>query len=500
MEKRIYIIGAGFAGQTIADDIKRKKIFGKVNAFLDDDKSLIGTTIDGVPVLGPISNVASVLGNSAADEAIIAIPSAPTERIREIYETLSHNGFSHIKILPGISQVIEGSAHLVQTREIDPLDILGRTPVAISLKESLNYLRGKRVFITGAGGSIGSELARQLLSGGAERLYLFGHGENSICGIYRELRLLQAEGVGEKATIVPIIGDMRDREYVDYIVRQTKCNVIFHCAAYKHVPMMEENQVAAIENNVFGTKNLLDAALKYKVERFVLISTDKAVAPVSVYGVSKMLCEKLVLDAAAKAAESQAIMFVRFGNVLGSRGSILPMFQNQIKTGGPVTVTDKKMERFFMTIPEACSLVLQTGGVGKNGMSYLLDMGEPIKIIDLAEQIIKFSGLEPYKDIDIKIVGARKGERFTEPLWLKEENPQPTQYQKILELENLPYKTERLEKLLAELEPICFYDCQKPEDFRDKKKLVSLLCEDCKTLKDYYEEVKNDGELHTDLL
>ncbi len=503
MEKRIYIIGAGFAGQTIADDIKRKKIFGKVNAFLDDDKDLIGTTIDGIPVLGPISNVASVLGNSAADEAIIAIPSAPTERIREIYETLYHNGFSHIKILPGISQVIEGSAHLVQTREIDPLDILGRTPVAISLKESLNYLRGKRVFITGAGGSIGSELARQLLSGGAERLYLFGHGENSICAIYRELRLLQSEGVGEKATIVPIIGDMRDREYVDYIIRQTKCNVIFHCAAYKHVPMMEENQVAAIENNVFGTKNLLDAALVHKVDRFVLISTDKAVAPVSVYGVSKMLCEKLVLDAAKQAQEAgsdQAIMFVRFGNVLGSRGSILPMFQNQIKTGGPVTVTDKKMERFFMTIPEACSLVLQTGGVGKNGMSYLLDMGEPIKIIDLAEQIIKFSGLEPYKDIDIKIVGARKGERFTEPLWLKEENPKPTEYQKILELENKPYTSERLECLLQKLKPICFFDKEKAELFRDKKTLVSLLCEDCKTLKEYYEEVENDGELHTDLL
>ena len=503
MEKRIYIIGAGFAGQTIADDIKRKKIFGKVNAYLDDDKALIGTTIDGIPVLGPISNVASVLGNSASDEAIIAIPSAPTERIREIYETLSRNGFSHIKILPGISQVIEGSAHLVQTREIDPLDILGRTPVAISLKESLNYLRGKRVFITGAGGSIGSELARQLLSGGAERLYLFGHGENSICSIYRELRLLQAEGVGEKASIVPIIGDMRDREYVDYIIKQTKCNVIFHCAAYKHVPMMEENQVAAIENNVFGTKNLLDAALKHKVDRFVLISTDKAVAPVSVYGVSKMLCEKLVLEAAKKAEEAksnQAIMFVRFGNVLGSRGSILPMFQNQIKTGGPVTVTDKKMERFFMTIPEACSLVLQTGGVGKNGMSYLLDMGEPIKIIDLAEQIIKFSGLEPYKDIDIKIVGARKGERFTEPLWLKEENPQATQYQKILELENKPYASARLDNLLNSLRPICFFTSGKEELFRNKKLLLSLLCEDCKSLKDYYDEVENDGELHTDLL
>ena len=295
MEKRIYIIGAGFAGQTIADDIKRKKIFGKVNAFLDDDKSLIGTTIDGIPVLGPIKSVASILNNSDMDEAIIAIPSLTVEQTKEIYDTLKKNNFNHIKILPGISQVIDGTAHFVQTREINPLDILGRTPVTISLKQSLSYLRGKRVLITGAGGSIGSELARQLLSGGAERLYLFGHGENSICQIFRELKVLQAEGIGEKATIVPIIGNMRDRQYVDYIIKHTRCNVIFHCAAYKHVPMMEENQVAAIENNVFGTKNLLDAAIKHNVNRFVLISTDKAVAPVSVYGVSKCCVKNLFL-------------------------------------------------------------------------------------------------------------------------------------------------------------------------------------------------------------
>lgn len=497
-EKNLYIIGAGFAGQTIADDIKRKKIFGKVGAFLDDDPKIIGTQIEGIPVLGPIENIAAVLRCKSQDEAIIAIPSAPVEKIRGIYELLKNCGFKNIRILPGISQVVTGSAHLVQTREIDPLDILGRTPVTISLKESLEYLRGKRVLITGAGGSIGSEICRQLLSGGAERLYLFGHGENSIYQIDRELRLLQAEGVGEKAAIVPIIGDMIDRNYTDYIINQTKCDVVFHCAAYKHVPMMEENPVAAIANNVFGTKNLLDASLRHNVRRFVLISTDKAVEPVSVYGVSKMICEKLLLDAAKKSLESggneKKFMFVRFGNVLGSRGSILPLFMEQIKNGGPVTVTSKDMERYFMTIPEACSLVLKTGGVGKNSESYLLDMGEPIKILDLAKQIIKFSGLEPEKDIEIKIIGKRKGERSVEPLWLKEEEPAKTEYAKILRLKNLDFEPERLKNLLEKLKPICELQEKSPENaalYRNKDYLLSVLCSEFPSLKEFYEKSGN---------
>ena len=496
-DSQIYIIGAGFAGQMIASDLKRKKIFGQVASFLDDDKSLIGKQIEGIPVLGPISEVAKILRCGPLDEAIIAIPSAPTEKIREIYEILKQGGFAHIRILPSVSQIIDGKAHFVQTREIDPLDILGRTPVIIPLHESLQYLRGKRVLITGAGGSIGSELSRQLLSGGAERLYLFGHGENSIVQIYRELHVLQQEGVGEKATVVPIIGDMKDREYVRYIIKKTHADVIFHCAAYKHVPMMEENPVASIENNVFGTKNLLDASLEAGVQKFVLISTDKAVSPVSVYGASKMLCEKLILQYAKKVSGDKSFMFVRFGNVLGSRGSILPLFQQQIKTGGPVTVTSREMERFFMTIPEACSLVLETGGVGENGRSYLLDMGEPLKIIDLAEQIIKFSGLEPGKDIEIKIIGAREGERNYEPLWLDEENPQKTEYEKLLVLKNIEFGDEKLDKLLKDLYPICHFDEKTPESsekFRNKEKLLKILRDNVPSLDEYYKNTgKNDS-------
>lgn len=483
-EKKLYIIGAGFAGRTIADDIKRKKVFGEVCGFLDDDPDLIGKALDGIVVFGPIKDAVKIMRFKRQDEAIIAIPSASRQKISEIYETLKQAGVPNIKILPSISQVISGDAHLIQTRNINVLDVLGRTPVTISLKESLQYLRQKRVLITGAGGSIGSELARQLLSGGAQRIYLLGHGENSIYQINRELLMLQSEGVGEKATIVPIIGDIADKDYCNYIISKTKTAVVFHCAAYKHVPLMEENPVAVMQNNVFGTKNLLDACLKNKVERFVLISTDKAVEPVSTYGFSKMLCEKLVLQAAKKAIatngasnHNSCYMFVRFANVLGSRGSILPLFMEQIKNGGPLTVTTKNMERYFMTIPEACSLVLKTGGVGENGHSYLLDMGEPIKIIDLAKSLIKFFGLELNKDIEIKFVGIRPGEREKEPLWTAAESPKPTEYQKIMQLENLPYDYNKLDNFIEKFKNICFYNDNVSSEYRNKDLLQQMIDE-----------------------
>ncbi|MDR3276435.1 MAG: polysaccharide biosynthesis protein [Treponema sp.] len=475
---RLYIIGAGFAGQTLAREIREKKIFGQVVAFLDDDPAKTGRRLDGVPVLGPIRDVAQLLGMNPADEAIIAIPSASREYLEELYGILKGAGFVRIRILPGLSQIIEGDAHLIQTRQIDPQDLLGRTPVRLSLKESLAYLRGRRVLVTGAGGSIGSELCRQLLSGGASRLYLFGHGENSIYQIDRELRILQEEGVGEKAILVPVIGDLKDADYLDYITGKLRADVIFHTAAYKHVPMMEENPVAAIENNLFGTLNLIRAAKKRRVGRFVLITTDKAVDPVSVYGVSKYLCERAVLNEAGESPHNGGaanFMVVRFGNVLGSRGSIMPLFQRQIERGGPVTVTSPEMRRWFMTIPEACSLVLKAGGVGRNGKLYLLDMGEPVRIRDMAEQMIRFYGYEPGKDIGIEYIGLRPGERLDEQLWTGDETPVSTGHDRILQVERKRPPDLDLEALTRELLPICRFDPAQAEKYRDSALLRRVL-------------------------
>jgi FlaA1/EpsC-like NDP-sugar epimerase len=452
-----------------------KKVFGEVVAFLDDDPEKIGRRLEGIPVLGPIRDVAFLLRMNPADEAVIAIPGAGREYLKEIYTILKKANFQKIRILPEISQIIEGDAHLIQTRSIDLQDLLGRNPVTIKLKQSLAYVRGKRVLVTGAGGSIGSELCRQLLSGGASRLYLLGHGENSIYQIDRELRLLQEEGVGEKATLVPIIGDLKDSNYVDYILSQLKADAIFHTAAYKHVPMMEENPVAAIENNVFGTENLINSAEKHGIKRFVHISTDKAVQPVSVYGVSKYICEQMVLDAAKRGGP--IFVVVRFGNVLGSRGSIVPLFQQQIEKGGPVTVTHPQARRFFMTISEACSLVLKAGGVGKNGGLYHLDMGEPVRIRDLAEQLIRFHGYEPETEIKIEYIGLRAGERLDETLIAQDEESYETEYSRILGITFKNQPKIDIQKLLNDLRPVCRFDPACPKAYRNVEILRGTLKE-----------------------
>ena len=468
---RIYIIGAGFTGVTIAREIQARKIFGRVVAFLDDDPQKIGKKSGDIPILGPLEAVVELLKTTPADEAIIAIPSATKEQLKKIYATLKEAEFARIRIVPSLSQILEGEAHLIQAREIDPQDLLSRQPVKVNLKESLAYLRGKRVLVTGAGGSIGGELCRQLLSGGVQRLYLFGHGENSIYEIERELRLLQEEGVGEKTTIVPIIGELQDRPFVLYIMGRLQANVVFHTAAHKHVSLLEANPVEAVKNNIFGTRNVVEASRAAGVKRFVLISSDKAVEPASIYGATKLIAEEIVLRETRK---GKAYMVVRFGNVLGSRGSILPLFREQILKGGPVTVTHPQARRFFMTIPEAVSLVLKAGGVGQNGGLYLLDMGEPVLIRELAEQMIRFYGFEPQRDIPVVYTGLRPGEKLEEKLWTNGDKPEPTEFPKILKVRRESVLNGQTETLLQELEAICFSG-PRSGTYRNRKALRGLL-------------------------
>ncbi|TVQ41261.1 MAG: polysaccharide biosynthesis protein [Spirochaetaceae bacterium] len=470
--RRIYIIGAGFAGISIAQEIRSKGVFGEVAAFLDDDPAKIGTRIDGVPVLGPIADVVSLIRKRPTDEALIAIPGASREKLRRLHELLEQAEFTRIRILPAVSQIIDGHAHLIQAREMDPQDLLGRVPIQIGLKESLAYLRGRRVLVTGAGGSIGSELCRQLLSGGAQRLFLFGHGENSIFEIDRELRVLQEEGIGERATIVPVIGELQDRDYMRFILARLRADVVFHAAAYKHVPMLEANPVGAVTNNVFGTRNLVEAAREAGTERLVFISTDKVVNPVGVYAATKLLAEQIVRRGDGNRL---ACIAVRFGNVLGSRGSIIPIFRKQIARGGPLTITSPDASRFFMTIPEAASLVLKAGGVGTGGHLYALDMGEPVSIRELAEQMIRFYGYEPDHDIKLEYIGLRPGEKLSESLTSDLEQTEPTGFPRIHRICGADPDEQELNAILAELEKVCFLDPQYPEWYRNRRKLRELL-------------------------
>ncbi len=469
--KRIYIVGAGKFGRFIACEIEANDFNGHVVAFLDDDREKIGTMVDGIPVFGPIDSCARILDIGHSAEALIALPTVSRARLNKVYEVLRSADFERIRILPSVSQMITADPHLMQAREMDPQDLLGREPVLIDLKENLSYARGKRVLVTGAGGSIGSELSRQLLYGGAERLYLLGHGENSIWEIQREIKRLQDAGVEEKASIVPIIGELQDKNYVNFLIGRLKADIIFHCAAHKHVPMMELNPIEAVKNNVIGTKNLVEAAAHARTERLVLISTDKAVEPSSVYGASKRMAEMIVLSQRDMGHE---FTVVRFGNVLGSRGSILPLFKEQIAAGGPITVTHPDASRWFMTIPEAVSLVLITAGLAADGGLYLLDMGEPVRIVDFAKQMIRFYGYDE-EMIPITFIGMRSGEKKSEALWSKNEHPTATENPRIIRV-NLPKNDNgQIEEMLNELNPIVNYQVGKTEVFRNRHALRRLI-------------------------
>ncbi|WP_153185646.1 polysaccharide biosynthesis protein, partial [Thermus scotoductus] len=393
--------------------------------FLDDDPNKQGQAIVGVRVVGTLEDLPRAVRTLEVDEVLVAIPSAPGSVVRKVVELARGVGVQH-RILPGIYEILSGRVRISQIREVQLEDLLRREPVRLNLEEIAGYLKGRVVLVTGAGGSIGSELVRQIARFHPEQVVLLGRGENRLFLLEKELEALWPD---LRYTVV--VADVRDENRLRRVFHAYKPQVVFHAAAHKHVPLMEAHPDEAILNNVRGTHHVVELSLEFGVERLVNISTDKAVNPTSVMGASKRVAEQVVAWGASRAAPGQAFVSVRFGNVLGSQGSVVPFFLEQIKRGGPVTVTHPEMRRYFMTIHEATQLVLQAGSMGGNGQVYILDMGEPIRILDLAKDLIRLAGFEPYRDIEIIFTGVRPGEKLFEELLTAEEGAQASWHQKI---------------------------------------------------------------------
>ncbi|MDI6695039.1 MAG: nucleoside-diphosphate sugar epimerase/dehydratase [Anaerolineales bacterium] len=423
--RRVLVVGAGDAGALVVREMqKNAQLRLQPICFLDDDPDKQKQQIHGVPVVGTLEDLPRTVVTRRIHEVIIAIPSAPGRVIRQVAETCRQRGIP-FRTMPGIYELIGGKVNVSRLREVEITDLLRREPARIDDSKIGVNLSGRRVLVTGAGGSIGSELCRQIARWMPASLLLLGHGENSIFET-----LLEIEENFPSLPIIPIIADIRDLDRLNIIFDELRPQVVFHTAAHKHVPLMEVNVEEAITNNVIGTRNVVEAALNFGVERLVMISTDKAIRPSSVYGATKRLAELLVLDAANRSGLPYSV--VRFGNVLGSRGSVVPLFKRQIAHGGPVTVTHPDMKRYFMTIPEAVHLVLQAFSMGQGGEVFVLNMGEQVRILDLAEDLIRLSGLEPYKDIDIVFTGIRPGEKLSEELWDRWARYEPTQHPDIV--------------------------------------------------------------------
>jgi FlaA1/EpsC-like NDP-sugar epimerase len=422
--KRVIIVGAGDAGALVVREMMRN---GQLNllpiGFLDDDQAKQKHKLHGVPVIGKIAELSTLLDSQQVDEVIIAIPSAPGKVVRLVTDICQQKVIP-FRTIPGIHELIGGKVSVSRLREVDITDLVRREPARIDDRLVGQSLRKKRVLVTGAGGSIGRELCLQIARWHPARLVLLGHGENSIFET-----LVELNGAYPALTIKPVIGDIRDLQRLNSVIKEQQPQVLFHAAAHKHVPLMEVNIEEAITNNIIGTRNVIQAAINQDVERLVLISTDKAIRPANVMGATKRLAEMIVLDAAQRT--SRAFSVVRFGNVLGSRGSVVPLFKQQIARGGPVTVTHPDMQRYFMTIPEAVLLVLQAAAMGRGGEIFLLNMGEQVRIVNLAEDLIRLSGLEPGRDIDIVFTGVRPGEKISEDLWEEGMHFQPTDHPEI---------------------------------------------------------------------
>ena len=443
-QRRVLIVGAGEAGTLIVREMLRhpKSKLHPVG-FVDDAPDKRGTRLVGLPVFGPVSTLPDVVRREGVEEVLIAVPSAAGTFVRRVVDLAKDTGVSY-RIIPGVFEILSGNVTLGQIRDVNLEDLLRRPAVQLNTAEIAGYLRGRTVLVTGAGGSIGSEIVRQILPFGPARVILLGRGEGSIFAIQQELRRLAPE-----LPQLALIGDVRDAERVEQVFRETRPQVVFHAAAHKHVPLMEAAPSEAILNNVIGTRNVVDMSLKYGVERLVNISTDKAVNPTSVMGASKRMAEKTVSAGAARAAAGQAFVSVRFGNVLGSRGSVVPTFMRQIRQGGPVTVTHPEMTRYFMTIPEAARLVLQAGGLAENGKVYVLNMGEPVNISDLARDVIRLSGAQ---DIEVDYSGVRPGEKLYEELLTSSEGTDATTHSEIFSARLERVDPETLDRDIAGLE------------------------------------------------
>ncbi|MEP0846806.1 MAG: polysaccharide biosynthesis protein [Phycisphaerae bacterium] len=421
---KLLILGAGNAGENVVREILRQPVLEyRVAGFLDDDRSKWGAMIHGVAVLGPISEVKRVCDEYAIDEILIAMPSATRQQVRRVVDLCQGTNL-RFKTLPAVSDIISGRATVQQIRDVDINDLLGRAPVQLESDKIARYLDGRVVMVTGAGGSIGSEMCRQIARFNPRRLVLVEQAEQNLFEIDRELR-----SAFRAIDVAPYIADICDARRMERIFEAQRPSAVFHAAAHKHVPMMEHNPGEAIKNNIRGTRTVADIASRFGCDKFVMISTDKAVNPTSVMGCTKRVAE-MYIQGLNERVETQFVT-VRFGNVLGSSGSVVPIFKQQIAAGGPVTVTHPDMVRYFMTIPEAAQLVLQAGSMGQGGEIFVLDMGEPVRILDLARDLITLSGFRPGEDIEIVFSGVRPGEKLFEELSIEGEGISHTSHPKI---------------------------------------------------------------------
>jgi FlaA1/EpsC-like NDP-sugar epimerase len=445
--RRTLIIGAGSAGVLIAKELKHA-----VNpelypfAFIDDDRTKWKMQVMGMPVLGGRDQISEAVKKYSIEKIIIAMPSSTKSETAKIINLCKNTG-AKIRILPRVGDLINMNISLSMIREVNVEDLLGRDPVQVDLNGIADYVTGKVVLVTGAGGSIGSELCRQIAPFSPKRLLILGRGENSIYDIEIELRKSFPT-----LEIDTIIADIKDRHLIRDVLFSYRPSVVFHAAAHKHVPLMERNPVEAVKNNILGTINLAEGAHEAGISRFVMISTDKAVNPTSVMGVTKRIAE-IYVQGLARSSRTKFVA-VRFGNVLGSRGSVIPVFKKQIQEGGPITVTDSEMVRYFMTIPEAVQLVIQAGAFAKGGEIFILDMGKPVKIADLARDLIRLSGLEPDVDIKIEYTGIRPGEKLFEEILTNEEGISATKHNRIFVGKPVDFSLEEIQFMIRKMEQV----------------------------------------------